>query len=176
MGVGHEINNPLETILSAVSIAMQSVSMGVNDSELLRDKLNLALQETRRISGIVSNFNKLAHGSGYRVTEVSGEVMMVDFTATAGECCPLPERRRILVADDEEGIRELLSEYLRAEGFIVDTAADGEEAVGKATAAEPYDVVISDIMMPRKTGYEVYSEIIESCPNTRVVLMTGFGY
>jgi len=177
VGVGHEINNPLETILSAVSIAMQSVSMGVNDSELLRDKLNLALQETRRISGIVSNFNKLAQGTGYRVTEVSGEVTMVDFTATAGECCPLPKRYRILVADDEEGIRELLSEYLSNEGFLVDTAADGEEAVRKATIAdEPYDVVFSDIMMPRKTGYEVYSEIIDSCPNTHVVLMTGFGY
>lgn len=176
VGVGHEINNPLETIIAAVSIAMQSVSMGVHDPDLLRDKLKLALKQAHRISTIVSNFNKLAHGSGYRVTEISGEVTMVDFAASIGDCCPLPERYRILIADDEEGIRELLSEYLRNEGFWVDTAADGEEAVSMATTAEPYDVVISDIMMPRKTGYEVYSEILEIRPQTKIVLMTGFGY
>jgi CheY-like chemotaxis protein len=109
-------------------------------------------------------------------------VAMVDFTGSvegayaAGEVCPLPRRYRVLVADDEPIIRELLAEYLTKEGFVVKTAVDGEEVVRLATEGPPWDVVVSDIMMPKKTGYEVYSEIKELRPETEVILMTGFGY
>ena len=182
VGVTHEVNNPLESIISACSLAERSLSSEKPDLGLLREKLAIALREARRISGITARFTELAHGTGYRVTEVDGEVAMVDFTGgaerayAAGEVCPLPRRYRVLVADDEPTIRELLAEYLAKEGFAVETAVDGEEVVRKATEGPAWDVVVTDIMMPKKTGYEVYSEIRERRPGTEVILMTGFGY
>ncbi|OGD75309.1 MAG: hypothetical protein A2Y64_03450 [Candidatus Coatesbacteria bacterium RBG_13_66_14] len=182
VGVTHEVNNPLESIISACSLAERSLSSKPRDLDLVREKLGIALREARRISGITARFTELAHGTGYRVTEVDGEVAMVDFTGdeerayAAGEVCVLPRRYRVLVADDEPTIRLLLAEYLTKEGFAVETAVDGDEVVRKATQGPPWDVVVTDIMMPKKTGYEVYSEIRERCPGTAVILMTGFGY
>ena len=184
VGVSHEINNPLESILSACSLARRHLAAGELDTEFFTEKLDIALQGARRISTLVQDFNKLAYGSGYRLTEVSGDVQMVDFNGTvedredvdAGEFCPIPNKPRVLIADDEPNIRKLLGEYLSQEGFFVQTAKDGQEVVELAQRQPPFDVVISDIMMPKKTGYEVYAEITETCPHTRVVLMTGFGY
>ncbi len=182
VGVAHEVNNPLESILSACSMAERSLESGSPDMELVREKIAIALREARRISELTTSFAQLAHGTGYRVTKVGGEVTMVDFTSSveeayaAGEVCPIPKRYRVLVADDEPSIRELLAEYLTKEGFVVETADDGEEVVRKATGDQPWDIIICDIMMPKKTGYEVYSEIRERCPETEVILMTGFGY
>lgn len=182
VGVSHEINNPLESVLSACSLALENLESDDFDPELIADKLDIALQSARRISELVQDFNKLAYGSGYRVREVAGEVTMVDFAGSrerkepAGEYCPVPHRPRVLIADDEPNIRQLLGEYLTGEGFYVETAADGQEVVEMAAQDPPFDVVVSDIMMPKKTGYEVYAEVTEKHPETRVILMTGFGY
>ncbi len=58
---------------------------------------------------------------------------------------------RILVADDEKEIRELVEIYLKSEGFHIDTVSNGEEAV-KAVKEKDYDLVILDIMMPNMDG------------------------
>jgi DNA-binding response OmpR family regulator len=61
---------------------------------------------------------------------------------------------RVLLADDEPDILAPVSYALRAEGFEVETAADGEEALARATE-EDYDVVVLDVMMPKLQGTEV---------------------
>ncbi len=65
---------------------------------------------------------------------------------------------KILVVDDEELIRNVLKEYLQLEGFLVEEAQNGEEAVHKALHDE-YDLLIMDIMMPKKDGYQACKEI-----------------
>lgn len=64
---------------------------------------------------------------------------------------PVP---RILVADDEPELVEILRDYLEADGFAVATASTGDEALALASA-EPPDCLILDVMMPGKTGFEV---------------------
>lgn len=64
----------------------------------------------------------------------------------------------ILVADDEEPIRELLTLYLEREGFRVITAGDGEQALAAARAQSP-DLIVLDLMMPKRSGYEVCREL-----------------
>ncbi len=59
--------------------------------------------------------------------------------------------QRILVADDEKEIRDLVKIYLQAEGFSIDTVADGEEAL-QSIKEKDYDLVILDIMMPKMDG------------------------
>ena len=66
--------------------------------------------------------------------------------------------RRILVADDEEDIRVMLTSYLRAEGFDVSVAADGPAALARLQADSP-DLVILDVGMPGLDGFEVLRRI-----------------
>jgi CheY-like chemotaxis protein len=88
--------------------------------------------------------------------------------------------RRIAVMDDEEGVRGAVTGVLGEAGAIVDSFPDGEagcEAVLRAgKEGRPYDVVISDVRMPARNGYEVFRVAKETCPRTQVILMTGFGY
>ena len=65
---------------------------------------------------------------------------------------------RILVCDDEEGIRTLISKYAKYEGYIVDDAENGEVAVQKCRQNK-YDIVIMDIMMPYMDGFSTAKEI-----------------
>jgi two-component system response regulator PilR (NtrC family) len=80
---------------------------------------------------------------------------------------------RILVVDDEESLRDVLSIMLRREGYLVDTAADGGQAVARLRD-HAYDLVISDIKMPRMTGLELLRHIKERTPETVVLMVTAF--
>lgn len=72
--------------------------------------------------------------------------------------------KKILIADDEDNIRELVMISLEDEGFSLYEAVDGNEAVRKAKEIKP-DLVILDVMMPGKIGYDVCEEI-KSNPET----------
>ena len=66
--------------------------------------------------------------------------------------------KRILIADDKATSRELLRTVLERQGYAIIEAADGEEALQKARAEAP-DLILLDLQMPRRTGYEVLSEL-----------------
>jgi DNA-binding response OmpR family regulator len=83
-------------------------------------------------------------------------------------------KARVLVADDQDALRALLSRMLAHEGFEPIEAADGESAIELYRSLKP-PVVISDIMMPRKDGLTLLQEIKSIDPNTAVILMTGHG-
>ena len=86
-------------------------------------------------------------------------------------------RGRILVADDEPHIRRLLATILEEEGFLVDQAGDGIEAVERLSGETPYRVALLDIMMPGVTGLEVLEQILP-LPHRRelpVVVLTAKG-
>jgi CheY-like chemotaxis protein/anti-sigma regulatory factor (Ser/Thr protein kinase) len=81
---------------------------------------------------------------------------------------------RVLVVDDQEALRTLLSRLLEREGFDPIQAADGEQAVEAFKTENPL-VVVSDIMMPRKDGLSLLTEIKRIDRNATVILMTGQG-
>lgn len=93
----------------------------------------------------------------------------------AGSRDPLLTGKRILFVDDEEIIRETVRDVLLGFGCIVQTVDDGDEAV-ELLKTESFDLVLSDIKMPGKSGYEVFAAAKEANPNTPVILTTGFGY
>ncbi|MCZ6816442.1 MAG: response regulator [Planctomycetota bacterium] len=88
---------------------------------------------------------------------------------------PLLAGKRVLVADDEQIIRETVGGVLRRHGCHVETASDGNEAV-EMLDAQPFDLVLADIKMPQKNGYEVFSAARDIENGVPVILMTGFGY
>jgi two-component system response regulator PilR (NtrC family) len=82
-------------------------------------------------------------------------------------------KQSILVVDDEESMREFLTIMLHREGYEVDAAADGVQAVARLKD-QGYDLVISDIKMPRFNGLELLSHIKERFPETVVIMITAF--
>ena len=79
---------------------------------------------------------------------------------------------RVLIADDEKIVRDLLRAVLEHDGHTVEEATDGQEALD-AHARSAYDVVIVDLIMPRKNGLDTVLELRAQRPETRVIVMTG---
>jgi CheY-like chemotaxis protein/GAF domain-containing protein len=82
---------------------------------------------------------------------------------------------KVLVADDEENIRMTISDVLRKYGVDVTIASSGSEAIEHVERSE-FSLVISDIRMPDKTGYDVFAAARKKSLTVPVILMTGFGY
>lgn len=82
--------------------------------------------------------------------------------------------KKILIADDEPDILEILQYNLQAEGFEVTTAKNGHEAIDKAKRILP-DLIILDIMMPGKTGMEVCNHLraLPAFKNTLIIFLTA---
>lgn len=85
----------------------------------------------------------------------------------------MTDKPRILVVDDEDPLRTVLSQELRGEGYEVETAADGEMAL-EIIQKQPFDLVLLDIRMPKKDGFEVLRYIKENYKNLKVIMLTGF--
>ena len=83
---------------------------------------------------------------------------------------------KILVADDEPNIVISLEYLLKREGYTVVIARDGQEAVDAIVREQP-DLVLLDVMMPKKTGFEVCQEVraIESVQATKILMLTAKG-
>ena len=81
---------------------------------------------------------------------------------------------RVLVADDEEGIRTFLAETLERAGHEVTQVADGDAAV-RATRVEPFDVVLTDLRMPGTDGMAVVRTVRTEQPDVEVIVLTAFG-
>ncbi|MCI0432835.1 MAG: sigma-54 dependent transcriptional regulator [Gemmatimonadetes bacterium] len=81
---------------------------------------------------------------------------------------------RILVADDEEGLREFVAEALETEGHTVTRAADGAEA-RQQLARAAFDLVITDLRMPRVDGMAVLQRVRAEQPETEIILLTAHG-
>ena len=81
----------------------------------------------------------------------------------------------VLVVDDDPNLVRLMSKFLTLEGFAPIPAANGAEAIAKIEV-EDFDLVLSDIKMPDKTGYDVFAAARKKNNPPPVILMTGFGY
>lgn len=79
---------------------------------------------------------------------------------------------KIMVVDDEAGIRNLLSEALSVKGFNVTSAKDGMESL-KYMRTNNFDLVITDINMPRLNGIELLKKMKKAGRQEKVVIMTG---
>ena len=84
------------------------------------------------------------------------------------------ESPRILVVDDEKVIRDILSDFLTMEGFIVRAVDDGHAAMAEMERRS-YDLVISDLKMPRMGGLDLLDAISSKGFNVLTIIMTGFG-
>ena len=82
--------------------------------------------------------------------------------------------KRLLVVDDDEQIRELLTFDIAQSGYIVDSAKDGEEGLKKALENN-YDLILLDVMMPKMNGYDVCKNIRLVKPSIPILMLTAKG-
>jgi DNA-binding response OmpR family regulator len=80
--------------------------------------------------------------------------------------------RSILLIEDDPNLRGLLEQVLAGAGYDVRTAADGKQGANLCRATPP-DLVITDIYMPNRDGLEVIMDLRQSCPQTRVIAISG---
>ena len=84
-----------------------------------------------------------------------------------------PGAVRVLVVDDDRGVRQMITEALGAEGYIVEPATDGDEAITSAQRGRPH-LILLDVNMPRMDGWQVLEELRATAgPQTSVVVMTA---
>ncbi|HEX8736923.1 MAG TPA: sigma-54 dependent transcriptional regulator [Pyrinomonadaceae bacterium] len=81
---------------------------------------------------------------------------------------------RLLIVDDKEQMRDVLQKFLAAEGYRIETAASGKEALEKISG-ENYNLILTDIKMPGMDGNELLAEILKRDSDAVVILMTAFG-
>ena len=82
--------------------------------------------------------------------------------------------RRLLVVDDDPGVRELLSEVLTGAGYQVETAFDSDDAMDRVAAGN-YDGLVVDVVLPEEDGLVLYERVLELTPSLRdrVVFISG---
>ncbi len=154
-----EVTEPLNDILTDVENLVEDY-IGHDD---LRHRLNKITSNAVAIRESIKRVTSPKRGLvGHRPTGVR-------------RTDPILTGKRLLVTDDEQMIRETVRDVLASYGCEVSVAKDGDDAadlIGK----NAFDLVLSDIKMPGRNGYEVFAAAKEANPDTPVILMTGFGY
>jgi two-component system OmpR family response regulator len=102
-------------------------------------------------------------------------------TSTVALCALAPDsagsfatanRKRVLIAEDDAVVRAALAAVLESEGYDVDVAADGRQAVAHATAHPP-DLVLLDLNMPNVDGWTAFTKLDRVCPLMPVIIITA---
>ena len=100
---------------------------------------------------------------------VAGEQLEADVALSSGKLGP-----RILIVDDEAGIRDSLETLLGLEGFRVDMAADGRAGMDQL-ARHSYDLMLLDLALPGESGIDLLPRIKSLVPEMPVILITAYG-
>jgi PAS domain S-box-containing protein len=177
VGLSHEINNPLAVILNQVELLERDIEAlaGDKDCSVESERLFAVRREISRIAEILERLAQMADSDHVETIEYVGPTRMIDLRRRS------PERKRdprladvrVLVVDDDPGMCRTLAEILTAEGCRVETAADGAEALARVQSS-PFDVVLTDVVMPKMDGHELFCEIRVRYPDLPVLMMTAF--
>ena len=104
-----------------------------------------------------------------------GALIMNSNTATVDqERSTTPTVERVLIVEDDGATRSGLTELVRTWGFLAEAAADGEEGLEKVSSFRP-SIVVSDLVMPRRTGLELLEALRDIDPSIAVILLTAQG-
>lgn len=142
-------------------------------SEMMEDYIGLD-DVRHRLQGIIDQAVRARELVGTIAEEPARAMMHLGAAGVSEADAPL-RGRRVLVADDEDFVRRIVRDLLASAGCTVDQAADGVEAIEKLQQTR-YDLVVSDIKMPRAGGYEVFAAVQKLRPAVPVIFITGFGY
>jgi two-component system cell cycle sensor histidine kinase/response regulator CckA len=98
---------------------------------------------------------------------------------TEKEVPPRPKRGEsdpytVLVVDDEESVRKFVERVLREAGYRTALAADGTDAIEVAKGLRPFEILVTDVMMPHMSGDELARRLRQTDPGLKILYLTGF--
>ncbi len=126
-----------------------------------------------RHGGSIDVETEVGRGSTFRLSLPRGSDVQPAPAAPVPET-PAVRALRCLVVDDEPPVRAVIGDILESAGHIVVTLSDGGEAIARF-AAEPFDLVVTDLAMPRVSGWQVARAVKHAKPQVPVFLVSGFG-
>ena len=180
IGLSHEINNPLAVVVNQIELLERDIEKraGDQDCSVEHERLDAIRREIGRVTEILDRLGEMVREENYQTVGYAGAARMVDLrnrshTVVASD--PRLEGLRVLVVDDDLGLSRSLAEILTAWGCVVETASDGEEALHRIRDGH-FQLVLTDVVMPRMDGYELYREIQVRHPELPVLMMTAFHY
>jgi PAS domain S-box-containing protein len=178
VGLSHEINNPLAVILNQVELLEREVERlaGDADTSVECERIDAIRREVGRVTGILERLGQMVETEKYETIQYVGPARMIDLRGQRQtEADPRLEGLRILVVDDDPGICHTLQEILEGSGCKVTTACDGDEGLRQVETGG-FDLVLSDVVMPKMDGYELYTAIKRDHPGLPILMMTAFHY
>lgn len=161
-----EISEPLEDIVKHATW----LKTAAEKDPALKDHVDRILSDVRAIK------DKVKEAASGPQTILGAEKALAELAID-----PQLAGKHILVADDEPKIRQIIRDVLRGKGCKVTVCTNGQVAIDELEAAAKrptgrFDLIVSDIKMPDKNGYEVFSTARRLDAHVPVILMTGFGY
>jgi PAS domain S-box-containing protein len=185
IGLSHEINNSLEVLVNQIEMMRKYVGRVATDEDFIveSDRLESVASQVKKIQDITGRISQMADEGEYGTKEYLNGKMMTDLHVDEIKPCERrnPDERyplsglKVLIVDDDAGICQSLKELLEAEHCCIETAVSGVLAM-EWLGREPFDLVLSDVVMPDMDGYELYQTVKKSSPDLPVVLMTAFNY
>ena len=180
IGLSHEINNPLSVIVNQATLLENDIARlaGESDSSVENERLDAIRREVGRITEVVERLAEMVRSESYETTNYVGPARMVDLRDEHRKRHE-PDARlsglRILVADDDAGISRTLKDLLEVDGCLVQVADNGAQAL-EALEQERFDLLLSDVVMPKMDGHELYLRVRAAYPDMPVLMMTAFHY
>ena len=129
----------------------------------------------KQSGGFIWVYSELNRGTTFKIylPEVTEGIASTE-SENSG-VAPTSGHETILFVEDEDSVRELVSEYLKAAGYTVLEAIDGEHALQIARAfADPIHLLITDVVMPRLSGRELATTLLGERPATKVLFISGY--
>ncbi len=189
ISVAHELNNPLSAILNNLQLLSRDVlrSSPENDCAIELERIGSVEGSVRKIQSIVNRLTEMAGTRVYGTREYLPGTRMADLSeqparpasSTAGATARVAGTGlaglRVLVVDDDLAVLHSVRDLLLAEAASVATATCGLDAC-TLLEGTPFDIVVSDVVMPDLDGYELFHHVREKFPTLPVILMTAFFY
>ncbi len=158
--VVHEMAQPLNDIVTDAQTLMEEY---IGDDSM-RQRLNKIVDNVQSLRGTIRDVaagpnTVLGHAGG-----TDGDDEQPRFSG-----------KRVLIADDESSIRTTIADVLTKHGCVCTACKDGYEAIHELER-QTFDVIVTDIKMPHRNGYEIFAAARRGRDDIPVILMTGFGY
>ena len=158
--VVHEVAQPLDDIVTDAQTLMEEY---IGDDSM-RQRLNKIVDNVQAIRGTM------------RDVAAGPRTVLGSAAEAEGRDTPLQfDGKRVLIADDESSIRHTIADILSKHGCECTACKDGYEAIHQLEQ-QSFDVVVTDIKMPHRNGYEIFAAARRCRDDIPVILMTGFGY
>jgi adenylate cyclase len=162
----HELRTPLNTVVGYTEILLEDArGLGLKDFISDLQKINTAgkqlfnfLEDIIRMSKVETSNLDLTLEPSNSKDFVREAVATISFISESNDVSKRITSATVLVVDDNEMVRDLLSRHLERQGYRVTTAQNGREAL-EFLAAQRFDLVLLDIMMPELNGYQVLQRI-----------------